>query len=298
VRSDLFSTIVAAFAATGLSACGPGLGDFSLGGDGGSEHIESYQTVWSEDDNAFAYMRFSGEISEGFLSMAYSTQNLKYEVFISDRQQKKAKSLMTGQAESILSIWDVKHYMREAGYLLVRHEEFASGAPARYLRVTLDGEIVVAGNESGLEMLPSPDGSRIAEVRGSFNSFGCAYPTLQTIVTCNFRIRFLNAATLQPEWAADSVVFEYGGESGGVLRSKPVPVWSPEGEFFLTNEHEAVRVVPGQAAVRQGPRVCRDPATSSSRVSKSRELIAWSGKTKKPFAFVPAHDSVKTFGCL
>lgn len=292
--NNLFSAFVVALATAGLSGCGPNIGGFGMGGDEASENVVLHQTVWSEDAAAFAYMRFSYESTDGFLSFGFGTDNHIYELYVSDRKQKKTTRLMSGQAESILSRWEVKHYMREAGYVLVRHEEFASGVAPRFLRVSLNGTITEAGKGSDLEMIPSPDGSRIAEVRGSFNSYGCAYPTLQTIVTCSFRIRFLNATTLEPEWPEDSALFEYGGESGGILRAKPVPVWSPEGEFFLSNGHEAIRVVPGQAIVRQGPRACRAPATASSDISKNRELIVWGGKS---FDFRPAADSLTTFGC-
>ncbi len=271
--------------------------DLSIGGEKSTwEKVESYQAVWAEDGEHFAYVRHSYEAFSSPYSLGFGTQNHKHELFITDRAQKKPKRIMEFQGGDILTLRTVTHYMREAGYLLFRQEHFGSGMPATYWRVALDGTTVVAGNESGLEMIPSPDGARIAEVRYPYEPFGCGYPRKETVVSCVIQLRFLDAATLEPVWPADSVAFTLGGESGELLRSRPTPVWSPAGEFFLTNEHEAVRWVPGQAHARQGPRACREPRTSSSAISSSREVIV-SGGTGKKLLIASAPDSVPVFGC-
>ncbi len=294
MRKHPFLSVTAALAAAAIWGCALDM-DFS---DGFMEpQWEPYATysegIWSEDDSAFAYGVSSGETKSDNWSFP-EYRNRRFELFVSARNHVAPKKILTrtGVSDPYGASWRVRHYMREAGYLLVV-------GPEGHLRVSLDGDVAVVGTGPYLDVIPSPDGSRMAEVRVT-GSWACNASYATTMASCSVQLRILNPATLEPEGPVETDFIDVGRAEDGTVHSRPVPVWSPEGIFYFGNEHVALRKAPGQPLIRQGPRACRAPKTSSGPVSSQRETIRYgyrSADSTYGFIFEPAHDSVKTFGC-
>jgi hypothetical protein len=160
----------------------------------------------------------------------------------------------------------------------------------------MDGTVttLTQGPWSEYDVVPSPDGSLLAEVR--YVDLECLQsPPQNGTIPCEIRLRLLHASTLIPA-STDTAVFMLGRDtaSSTAFRGKPVAVWSPEGDLYLTNDHESVRKTPGQPLAWQGPRACKYPSTRSSQVSPSREMVTWESGVLEIVT-----DTVFTvFGCL
>ncbi len=277
-----------------LCGCGPSLGDFTLGPEW--EDAEGYATVWSEDDFAFAYSRVRYERLDGWDGT--QSRNHRYSLYVRDRDGKKPRQVLGERQEA----FSVLHYMRQEGYLIASMPDPDQGSSGSILndtrtrklvQVTLDGKVtpVSWGFWTHHDVVPSPDGKLLAKV--SFDDPACR-DLSSGYAPCLVRFWLLSAATLA-EASSDTATFMvgWGTPPNSSTRGKPVAVWSPEGDLYLTNDHEAVRKTPGQALVRQGPRACKYPNTRSGPVSSSREVIAWwDGKFE-----IKSDSTAAVFGC-
>lgn len=289
-----------------FTGCGPNM-DFSLGDDFMADDDTSHfgfsiPGPWSEDDSALAYVGYTFDVAGGKpFSLGGSISNNTYALYVVDRQLKTSKRLNAPPFSM-----EALHYMRKAGYVLVRMDlggDFSSG-PYTFLMVdTKDGGSYarVGAVESGYDhdVIPSPDGFRLAETQ--FIS-GCRLIQGVSTSKCRIEIRMRNAIMRAYESPTDTVEFVIGNAGAGYANVKPpVPVWSPLGDFYLTTDYEAWRKTPGFAAVHRAPPACRSPRTSSGPVSSQREAIRYGYRDADStygFIFEPAHDTVTTFGCL
>lgn len=257
----------------------------SIIGCGGDWRTRTDHTVvWSDDGAKIAYgrNRYDERPRSTFpVESGFQYRNERYALFARDSGGVEVITVLSERPGSIRSLY----YMRRQGYFLV-------GSDQGIFRVTPGGaEMLVAasGNDYFFDVVPSPDGKLLAEVRYERR---CDDPVGATAFACAIRLRFLDAATLEEQSPIDTATFMLGtfGNGAGYF---PDNVWSPEGDFYMVSGEVSLRKTPSQAAVWAPRRFCVSPATSSSGVSATGTWVSMTSEGKLVIT-----RGYSPFGCL
>ncbi|MCK6551236.1 hypothetical protein L6R52_35705 [Myxococcota bacterium] len=226
--------------------------------DDGVEH----HAVWSDDGARIGLIARTYEETQNLWNT--SRTYLRWRVLEQDPATGAREELgpeVDGAAEA-MPLFD----MRRAGYFLVR-----TSGNLRVVQVLRDRTVREVGAIEGapetcptLDVIPSPDGARLARVRTQ--SPGCTTHTSSSSTTVD--VELLDAITLAPVAPTARVV----------LGGWPSATWTPSGKLVVAATLgvdpciRAYAIVDGEAVPTEPPG-CMAPPTTSSNVRADGELV-------------------------
>lgn len=247
---------------------------------GACETREQLSAVWADDDSAYAILVRTFETRPGILWE--ERDYVESQLFIEDLKT-QLRTPVTAPLEDAES-FDRLYFMRSAGYLLYPALVVERGR--FYRRVDLDGSVrevpgavpLQATSCPNMELIPSPDGARLAELRTWFEGCETGVPTSTTVTA---EVRFLDASSFG----------ELGSRSRFAVQTLPRATWTPAGSFLVVSESwlscnpnapscvptpclEALAIDPVLGASSVEPPGCLEPPTRSSPISSRGVTIA------------------------